>query len=525
MLSDLISGVLLAHGERTAVVDRDTTLGYRELYERSAATALDLAARGTGSVVRPAAPDRAAPGTGRPPADGEPPNDDRPRAGIRAANSAAYVVAYLAVLRAGWVPFLIDRAAGPQETEAIAEDCGLDLLLHDADTPAVPAGGVRHGSVGPLALTALPARPDRPPLHPTTEVCRFTSGSTGRPHCIEFSAHAVHRAAQNWVSGTGLTSADRIACFASLSNGLAFNTSLLPAFLTGAELHLAAGLPTAGRVVRMLEQSRATRLVGFPALYESLVRRAPDRAAFRDLRMAISSAAPLGPETKERFTTLTGVPVQNYFGAAEAGPLTFAPDPLRDPGLGRPLPGVSLRAGTVGTAAPVEVRSESMGTRYLNAPGALESRTTADGYYRTGDLGYLYDGSLVLTGRTSQVINVGGRKIDAVEVAEVLRGAAGVRDAVVLEVTDRHGGPALGAVLAADPALDPAGPRRHTAERLAAHKVPSLLRVVPEIPRGTTGKPAMAELRRLFDAPGPRTVVEGPGPTPRSAPEAPKETV
>ena len=467
MLTDVMTEALRAHGDRPAVADRHTTLGYRELDRAGSEQATALRA------LLPAG--------------------DRPRVGIRAGNSVAYLVTYLAVLKAGAVPFLIDRAAGPQETAVIQEDCGLDLLVHEEDAP----GAV----LGPLLLSRFTARRERPDLHDDTEVCRFTSGSTGRPSCIEFRGRAVRQAAANWAEGTGLSGADTILCFASLSNGLAFNTSLLSAFLVGARLHLGSGLPTAGAVTRMLADSGATRLVGFPALYESLVRRPADPGAHRHLRVAVSSAAPLRPETKKEFVERTGVPLQNYFGVAEAGPLTFAADPLTDPGLGRPLPGVRLRAGTPGEPGAVEVRSESMGTRYLNAPGVLEGRTGADGYYRTGDLGYLADGSLVLTGRSSQVINVGGRKVDAVEVAEALRAAEGVRDAVVLEVPDRHGDATLAAVLVADPGLDPAGPRRHLAATLAAYKTPSLMRVVPEIPRGSTGKPLTAALRRLFDTP------------------------
>ncbi len=472
---DVINAALRRHGSRVAVSDGAATLTYRELDELAESTARDLAHH-LRAFEAPA------------------------RVGIRAGNSAGYVVLYVALLRAGCVPFLLDRASGAQETAMIAEDCGLDLLFHE---PATPAVGAPRGSWCGLVASVPEPRPDRPALHPQTRVCRFTSGSTGRPRCIEFTGGAVQRAAANWNTGTGLDGDDHIVCFASLSNGLAFNTSLLSAFLVGARLHLAHGLPTAGRVTRLLAATGATRLVAFPALYESLVRsagRADGPAPFPALRMAISSAAPLDPETGRLFAARTGVPIRNYYGAAEAGPLTFAPDPAHDPGLGRPLPGVSLRAGHgPGEPGPVEVRSESMGTRYLNAPGLLESRLTDDGHYRTGDLGYLSAGSLVLTGRATQTINIGGRKVDAAEVVAALRTADGVRDAVVLQVTDRHGAAALGAVVAADGPLDPLALRRHVGERLAAHKVPTLLRLVPDLPSGSSGKPAMAELRRMFD--------------------------
>lgn len=97
-------------------------------------------------------------------------------------------------------------------------------------------------------------------------------------------------AARNWAAGTGLSAEDRIACLAALSNGLAFNTSLLAAFLPGASLHLSRGLPTASRIVRLLESTGATRLVAFPALYESIVRRS-STGGFAGVRAAISSGA------------------------------------------------------------------------------------------------------------------------------------------------------------------------------------------------------------------------------------------
>ncbi|MGW2373266.1 class I adenylate-forming enzyme family protein [Kitasatospora sp. NPDC001683] len=475
MLADIMTKALRDGGGRAQVTDRHTRLTHRELDRAADEQATQL---------------RALLGPG-----------ERHRVAIQSGNSVAYLVAYLAVLKAGSVPFLIDRASGPREVQLIWQDCGLDLLLQD-EAAAAPEVGTPRGTLGSLLATGLPAREDAPALHDLTQVCRFTSGSTGRPNCIEFAGTAVHRAAANWAEGTGLSGGDSILCFASLSNGLAFNTSLLSAFLVGADLHLGSGLPTGGAVSRLLASTAATRLVGFPALYESLVRRPADGTAPPNLRMAVSSAAPLRPDTRSEFTARTGVPLQNYFGVAEAGPLTFAADPLTDPGLGQPLPGVRLRAGTAAAPEVVQVHSQSMGTRYLNAPGVLEGRIDQDGFYHTGDTGYLSDGSLVLTGRTSQKINVGGRKIDALEVTHALLDVPGITDAVVLETPDRHGGSALAAVITAEPGFDPAEGRRRLSERIAAYKVPSLIRVVPQIPRGSTGKPAMAQLRGLFDTTG-----------------------
>ncbi|WP_412543367.1 class I adenylate-forming enzyme family protein [Longispora sp. K20-0274] len=458
-LVDTLFAALGAHAGRVAVTDPDTTLTYAELGAAAGRLAADLAAH-----QRP----------------------DRLRVGLLAPNSVAYVTCYAAVLRAGAVPFLIDAALGPAELAVVIEDCSLDLLIHDGRDVGTPLG-----AFGGLFLARLAPAADRHPLGADTAVCRFTSGSTGRPNCIEFPGHAVVAAARNWATGTGLTGGDRIACFAALSNGLAFNTSLLAAFLVGASLHLSRGLPTGGHIARLLQATGATRLVGFPALYESVVRRGLADDALAGVRIAISSGAPLRAETRAAFAALTGRTIRDYYGVAETGPLTFAAEP--GAGLGRPLPGVDLRTGDDGG---IRVRSASMGSRYLNAPGLLESRTDADGYYDTGDQGHLVDGELVLTGRTARMINVGGRKVDPTEVAAVLRTAPGVLDTVVFEAPDRHGGPAVvAAVTGGD--LDRGALRAHCARVLAPYKVPSIVLLLADIPANSIGKPSLPALREL----------------------------
>jgi acyl-CoA synthetase (AMP-forming)/AMP-acid ligase II len=471
MIADLVFESAERFPDRIAVTDRAGSLTYREMVSR--VRELDIA--GSRQDGRPA------------------------RVGLMAENSVDYVCAYLAVLNAGEIPFLVDYSFGPRELGTIAADCGLDLMIHDGRDLSALAGEPA-GEFAGHELTALRPAGDGPEPLPDTAVCRFTSGSTGKPNCIEFSGNAVVSAAWNWATGTGLRAVDRIACFAALSNGLAFNTSLLSAFLVGASLHLDRGLPTGGRLARMLRQAGATRLVGFPALYESLLRRPDPRQAVGGLQMAISSGAPLDIRSGERFAELTGVPISNYYGLAEAGPLTF---PQREPagGLGAPLPGVRIVAGEAGEPGEIRVLSESMGSRYLNAPGVFEARLDADGCYRTGDEGYLYDGELHLSGRTSRMINVAGRKVDPLEVADVLGQADGVRECVVFEAAGQHGDPMVAAVVVGHTDLDVNALRLRCAAELADYKVPQRWRVVSTIPRNGIGKPALPALRRSLEGP------------------------
>jgi acyl-CoA synthetase (AMP-forming)/AMP-acid ligase II len=474
MLTEVFADAARRHSSRPAVSDASIRLTYRELALRAAAVADSLADHRRDGI--PA------------------------RVGLFAANSVDYVVCYLGILLSGNVPFLIDSAFGPHELALIADDCGLDLLVHDdrpvESTRATPLG-VCPGGTGVLSLAKLSAPEDRPDLLAGTEVCRFTSGSTGKPNCIEFSGAAVSAAAANWAEGTGLAAGDRVACFAGLSNGLAFNTSLLSVFLVGAALHLSRGLPTGGRIARLIADVEATRLVGFPALYESILRRGLAKEVVSRIAVAISSGAPLRPESRRAFAEQTGLGIRNYYGLAEAGPLTFATAADAAEGLGAALPGVSLLAGVPGEPAPIRVRSQSMGSRYLNAPGVFEARLDSGGYYRSGDEGYLDDGVLHLTGRTGRVINVGGRKIDPIEVADALRGFDGVHEAVVFEDTDRRGDALVAAAVTGGASLTAAGLRAHCARQLADYKVPARVLVLDEIPGNSIGKPSLSALREL----------------------------
>ena len=474
MLSDLFSEAARRHTSRVAVTDPDTELTYGGVLSRAAETA-DAFHR----IRR---------------------GDSPSRVGLVASNSVEYVVCYVAVLLTGDVPFLIDSSFGARELSLIAEDCGLDLMVHDAppDGESLPVlWEPLAAGPGTLHVGRLPAVAERPKLLDDTEVCRFTSGTTGKPNCIEFSGAAVSAAAANWAEGTGLSADDRVACFAGLSNGLAFNTSLLSVFLTGSSLHLSRGLPTGGRIARLIESVEATRLVGFPALYESVLRRGLAEDVARRIEVAISSGAPLRPETKEAFASRTGVAIRNYYGVAEAGPLTFAHDGEGLDGLGAALPGVTLWAGTPDSPGPIHVVSQSMGSRYLNAPGVFESRLDAQGRYRTGDEGYLDQGILHITGRTGRAINVGGRKVDPVEVADALRSAEGVHEVVVFEDTDQHGDALVAAAVTGEASLDGAAVRAHCLGRLAAFKVPTRILVLDRLPVNSIGKPSRTALREL----------------------------
>lgn len=439
--------------------------------------------------------------------------------GFCLGNRTEYVVLYFAALAAGCLPLLLDANFNTGEIEAIRGDCGLDALVIErgkVDALGLPGTSDPVPFDGDVAILPL-SRPSEPfyQPRPDTEVCRFTSGTTGRPKCLEFSGHAVVSAARNWVLGTGMTGDDRTLCLAALSNGLAFNTSLLSTFLAGGELCFLKGAPLTRPVARRIADSGITRLVAFPTLYRNFVAPGgPDRAMMASLKHAISAGAPLWPDVREEFRAVYGLDISDYYGIAETGPCTFERHAGHHTGLGEPLPGAEIRItpGPEDAGGPedqdkpgeVLVRTSSMASGYLNHPGMFEARVDAGGFYHSGDRGRIVDGRLHLVGRTQDHINVAGRKIDPTEIVAVVTALDGVADAVAFPDEDLNREALVHlVVVAADREsgheLTKAAVAEACRSRLAPYKVPGRISFVDEIPRTGIGKPRIAVLREQLN--------------------------
>lgn len=465
-IQDAMSGCFDRHSGRTAVAGAEP-ISYDELRGRI----LDAV-----RTLREAFPEE----TGR-----------KRHIGFCLGNRPGYVILYFATLYAGWLPLLLDANFNTGEIEAIRGDCGLDALVVEPGKGPVPAGD---------DVALQPLEPGEPAFRPRpdTQVCRFTSGTTGRPKCLEFSGNAVVSAARNWVAGTGMTADDRTLALAALSNGLAFNTSLLSTFLAGGEIHFLKGMPLTRPVARRIAESRITRLVAFPTLYRNFVAPGgPEAAEMASLKHAISAGAPLWPDVREEFRNRFGLDISDYYGIAETGPVTFERDPDHHTGLGQPLPGVEIRiASDDEDAGEVLVRTESMASGYLNHPGLFEGRVDDEGFYHSGDRGRIVDGRLHLVGRTQDHINVAGRKIDPTEIVSVVTALDGVEDAVAFPDEDLNRETLVHLVVVAPGnGLTKAGVAEACRARLAPWKVPGRVSFVDEIPRTAIGKPRIALLR------------------------------
>lgn len=326
-------------------------------------------------------------------------------------------------------------------------------------------------------------------------------GSTGRSCALAFGDAAALAAARGWAATAGFGHGTRVLCLATLNNGLAFNTSLLPVFLAGGTLAFHGGPLTPSAIIATVDAVDPTVLVAFPFLFELLTDHPRRLAAIRGrLHFAVSSAARLPLVTAATWQAATAAALVNYYGVAELGPVTFAL--LQAPGsVGRPIAGVRLRVvGEDGGGRPaktvgrIAVSSPSRALGYLDAGGEpFEDALDAEGFVVTKDLGTLdREGNLFLRGRVGTILNIAGQKIDPREIEEVIAELPAVSAVVVRGEKGRQRTYLVAYVESRE--IGPEHVRCHCQERLPASRIPHEIHVRPHLPRSAAGKVMSASL-------------------------------
>ncbi|HEU5109597.1 MAG TPA: AMP-binding protein, partial [Micromonosporaceae bacterium] len=217
------------------------------------------------------------------------------------------------------------------------------------------------------------------------------------------------------------------------------------------------------------------------------------------LRLAVSGSAPLPAELHAALSAGSGQRVLERYGMTETGMLVSNPyDGQRKPGtVGFPFPGVRVRLADTGE---IEVTGPNVIAGYYERPEATAEAFTADGWFRTGDLGELdEDGYLRISGRAKELIISGGYNVYPREVEEVLRDHPAVADAAVVGAPSAEWGETVVAFVvpgdAAGTAALEGALAEWCAERLASYKRPRGWRWVDAIPRNALGKVLRHELK------------------------------
>jgi acyl-CoA synthetase (AMP-forming)/AMP-acid ligase II len=231
------------------------------------------------------------------------------------------------------------------------------------------------------------------------------------------------------------------------------------------------------------------------------------------LRYIMWGATPVSEAVAMRVTERTGVRWLPAYGASELPVISC--NPVTDPGawrldsVGLAPQGVELRvvdldSGEVlspGEVGELQVRSASAMAGYL--PEQANADAFMDGWYRTGDVGWLEpDGWVHLTDRSKEMIKVNGFQVAPAEIEGVLHSHPAVLDCAVFGVPDERAGemPVAAVVLDPDVTLADGELQDLVARELARYKQVGQVLVVPKVPRLPSGKVLRRALREQWDA-------------------------
>jgi malonyl-CoA/methylmalonyl-CoA synthetase len=257
---------------------------------------------------------------------------------------------------------------------------------------------------------------------------------------------------------------------------------------------------------------RSTVFMGVPTFYGRLLgEHGLTREACVSMRLFVSGSAPLLAETHAQFERRTGQRILERYGMTETGMLTSNPlDGERRAGsVGPALPGTDVRVVgddgrpcAPGTIGQVIVRGDNVFSGYWRMPDKTREEFTADGFFRTGDMGSLStDGFLSIVGRSKDLIISGGYNVYPKEIELAIDELECVQESAVVGVAHPDFGEAVIAVVVprrGGGVASEAGIIGALKGRLANFKVPKRVYFLDELPRNAMGKVQKNILRERF---------------------------
>ena len=440
------------------------------------------------------------------------------RVALVAATGPALVVAFLAVAARGAAAAPLNPALGVAEMTAELDDLRATRVLHDGSETAASAAAAANVAASAMQLTDADLHIDDRPGDPleaagdpdALALLLHTSGTTSKPKTVPIRQRNLVASTGVVAQGYGLHGDDVTMCVMPLFHVHGLVAAVLATLSTGGTVILPRLRPST--FWDEVAEHKATWYTAVPTIHARLLTQAakadaPPGKPENRLRFVRSCSAPLPTVLWQRYEATIGVPLVEAYGMTEAAH-QMASNPLppaeRRPGtVGRPT-GTEIttldddwRPVTVGEDGEVAVRGPSVVEAYLDNPAATDA-SFRGGWFRTGDVGKLSaDGYLTLVGRVKELINRAGEKISPYEVEEVLLAHPAVAEAAAYPVPDEKYGEQVGVVVVLQGETTPKELAAHCADRLAAFKRPARVTILPEIPKGPTGKVQRRTLNTL----------------------------
>jgi long-chain acyl-CoA synthetase len=378
------------------------------------------------------------------------------------------------------------------------------------------------GSVPDLGARVLPfmallnndGRYDRPSLNPaeTLAVLQYTGGTTGAPKGAMLThANLTTNARQIRMWFPFLAGgSERLLIPLPFSHITGITVCMTFAVLLAAELMVVPRFAPE-EALALLRQRRPTFFGGVPTIFIALLMtNAMTPGDWKSVKAILCGGAPLPPDVLSKFESVSGEKVRQIYGSTELSPAaTIMPANPDEPrgSVGLPIPGTTIEIRDTAESAKRMAGGES-GEIVVAGPQVMKGywnreeetdRSMVDGFFRTGDIGYLdQKGYLFIVDRLKDMIIAGGYNIYPANVESAIYSHPGVAEAIVIGVPDSYRGETVRAfvVLRGDATLTLEELQAHLKERLSPIEMPRQLEIRQQLPKTVVGKLSRLELRR-----------------------------
>ncbi len=449
------------------------------------------------------------------------------RVALQLTKCLEFILLHLATVRLGAITLPLNLAYPPDELKYFLEDSGAKLFF------ALESSKDKVQSILPVLpdlQECIFLNPDNPQSlisnllpsitnyqfstsHPSsthdTAVIIYTSGTTGRPKGAEITHGNLISNLQSLHTAWGWSSEDILLHVLPIFHVHGLFVALHGALHAGARTLLMRDFD-ARKTLQILVERRCTVFMAVPTIHQRLLD-VPDAKEFdlSHVRLITSGSDRLPDEVFIGFQQTFGYTLLERYGMTETG--MNCSNPLngerRIGSVGLPLPGVEVRVVNPEKdqilpneeIGEVQLRGPNIFKGYWRQPEKTSESFTADGWFRTGDLGFREpDGYLTLCGRSKDLIISGGLNIYPPEVERVLTEHPSIAACAVIGCPDREWGERVTAVVVLNRGESVSGQDliAFCRERLASYKSPKSIVFIDNLPRNVMGKVQKAELRK-----------------------------
>ncbi|WP_293797700.1 AMP-binding protein [uncultured Bosea sp.] len=260
--------------------------------------------------------------------------------------------------------------------------------------------------------------------------------------------------------------------------------------------------------IKTLKASRFTLFSGVNTLYNALANHPEIKEVdFSEMRFAVAGGMATQAAVAKQWKAVTGRPIIEGYGLSETSPIATInrPDLTEFSGtIGYPIPSteIAIRDAEgndmpLGEAGEICIRGPQVMAGYWNRPDETAKAMTADGYFRSGDVGVMLpDGQIKVVDRMKDMVLVSGFNVYPNEVEDVLASHPGVLESAVIGLPDEHSGEAVTAfVVRKDQTLTADALRAYCKENLTGYKVPKQIFFRETLPKTNVGKVLRRALR------------------------------